>query len=196
MTVIGLTGGFGSGKTTVAEMLADLGARVIDADRVVSDLFEQQEIRARIQEAFPTAVTDKGMNRSALAGIVFHDPQKLDRLEGIIHPAVRQEMRGRITRWSDEGFDGVVVLDVPLLFEAGMEDMVDVTIVVRADQEQQIERVLAREDITRDDVLRRIKRQMPLEEKIQRADFVVDNRHSRQETREQVLTIWKPLVQA
>ncbi|MEW5894711.1 MAG: dephospho-CoA kinase [Candidatus Omnitrophota bacterium] len=195
MTVIGLTGSLGTGKTTVACMFRELGAGVIDADQIAHHLIEEDhDCREEIKRKFPLAVGNGEINREKLAKEVFTDEMKLKALEEILHPAVYRYIKKGIRGFSRDKKVKVVVLDVPLLFEAGFEDLVDAVVVVRANQRQSIERVSHARHFKRQDILKRQRRQMPQREKLKLADFIIDNRKSIAETRAQVKTIWDGLA--
>jgi len=196
MIVLGLTGSLGTGKTTVAEMFARLGARVLDADTIANALLVKKgPCRSRIQKKFPTAAGSGGeIDRMRLAQDVFQSAKKLRDLEKIIHPAVEREIRRALRVFKAKRSVHMVVLDVPLLFEAGLDALADAVIVVRANQRQQIERVTKSRSITRQEALSRLRRQMPQKDKMERADFIIDNRFSQAKTRAQVKRIWDGLV--
>lgn len=197
MVVIGLTGNLGTGKTTAAMMFAQMGAEVIDADRIVHELLlEDGPCRKKILALFPDVCgVDGEIDRMLLAQEVFGNRDKLQRLEGILHPAVSARIKQVLRALRAQKDRSVVVLDIPLLFEAGMEGMVDAVIVVKADRRLQIDRVVRTRKMTRAAVQARLRRQMPQREKLKRADFIIDNRFSKAETRAQVRRIWEGLVQ-
>ncbi len=196
MIVIGLTGNLGVGKTTVAAMFKTCGAAVINADDVAHELLEEcSACRQAIVRAFGDGVMEKGrVSRRKLADHVFGRPDRLRRLEAIIHPRVKRRVREMIAELRKRGRVRMVILDVPLLFEVGMERTVDVVVTVRANQRLQIERVVDSRHWRRADIIRRLRRQMSQREKMERADFVIDNRFSRAKTRAQVAAICRALV--
>jgi dephospho-CoA kinase len=177
MILVGLTGGVATGKTTVATMFRRCGAVVIDADELAREVVQPGKPAWReIVRTFGRQILnpDRTINRHALGTIVFHDKKKLRRLEGIIHPRVARE-QARLTRQASRSNPkAVVVYDVPLLFEAGIDKRVDKIAVVTADRDTQIARLKKRNGLTRTDALRRIKSQMPLSHKRRRADYVLD----------------------
>lgn len=192
MFIIGITGGVATGKSTVAKMFARLGAKIIDADKIVHDLIKPNgKCVSRIKKEFGSNIIfEGGINRKALADIVFKDKAKLKKLESILHPRVRSNIKEIINDFYKKGFKGVVVLDVPLLFESNMNRNVDMTIVVKTSRDTQIKRAVKNLKITRQQALSRIKSQMPLKEKIQMADVVIDNSKSKNETTKKVKRIW------
>jgi dephospho-CoA kinase len=171
MIKLGLTGSIGMGKSTVAKMFADEGVPVFDADQVVHRLQGPAgELVQEIESRFPGTTGIEGVNRTALAERVLAEPEALQNLEGLIHPAVAREREKFLQAHADRP---LVVLDIPLLFEKGGWSSVDRIAVVSAPPEVQRERVLARPGMTFDKFCRILKLQIPDEEKRARADFVV-----------------------
>ncbi len=195
MRIVGLTGGIASGKSTVARALVKLGARVIDADAIVHELQAPGgPLLDPIRQTFGPGVLDStgALDREALGAIVFRDADARERLEKIVHPQVGAEMRRRIGAARDAGV-GLIVLDIPLLFEGRAREgegaaqiPFDATILVTVSEKIQIARQMHRDGCDRDEALRRIRAQMPLEEKTHRADFVIDNSGTLEETEVQV----------
>ena len=182
MMLVGLTGGIATGKSTVAKMFKQCGAVVIDADELARDIVKPgkaawQEI---VNTFGKTALDpDRAINRRALGAIVFRNHSKLRRLERIIHPRVERE-QARLTRQAArKDPNAVVIYDVPLLFEAGVDKRVDAIIVVTADRETQIARLKKRNGLSRAEAIRRIRNQMPLAKKIRRADYIIKGTLSR-----------------
>jgi dephospho-CoA kinase len=177
MLLIGLTGGVATGKSTVAKLLKTCGAVIIDADALAREVVQPGKPAWRdIVRLYGEQVLkpDRTLNRPALAHIVFRDSRKLRALNAIIHPRVARE-QARLTR--DIGRkdpDAIVMYDVPLLFEAGVDKRVDRIVVVAADRETQITRLQRRDHLTRAEALRRIRSQLPLATKIKQADYVID----------------------
>ncbi len=188
MTVIlGLTGSIGMGKSTVARMFQDEGVPLFDADAVVHQLQGPEgELVAAIEACFPGTTDEAGVNRSALAERVLAEPEALQNLEGLIHPAVGRERRAFLA--ANEGAP-LVVLDIPLLFEKGGASQVDKIAVVSAPGPVQRERVLARPGMTLAKFCQILSLQLPDEEKRARADFVIPTGGSLEETRERVREI-------
>jgi dephospho-CoA kinase len=188
MTVIlGLTGSIGMGKSTVARMFAEEGVPVFDADATVHQL--QGPVGALVDEIeaqFPGTTGPEGVNRSALAERVLGEPAALRRLEALIHPAVAQARRDFLAVHADAP---VVLLDIPLLFEAGGVNEVDKVAVVSAAPEVQRERTLARPGMTPEKFDKILARQLPDAEKRARADFVIATDVSLDETRASVRRI-------
>jgi dephospho-CoA kinase len=187
MIKLGLTGSIGMGKSTVAKMFADEGVPVFDADAAVHRLQGPEGVLVEDIEAhFPGTTSSEGVNRGALAERVLGEPEALRRLEALVHPAVARE---REMFLADHSAGPLVVLDIPLLFEAGGSDKVDKIAVVSAPAEVQRERVLARPGMTPEKFERILARQLPDAEKRARADFVIPTGGSLEETRRAVRRI-------
>jgi len=196
MILVGLTGGVATGKSTVAKMFKQYGAVVIDADLLVRQVVEPGKPAWRkIVEAFGTAVLnpDRTLKRRELGAVVFRNRTKLRRLEHIIHPRVAREQVRLTKEAAQKNPQAVVIYDVPLLFEAKIDKRVDRTIVVTADQGTQIARLKNRNGLSRTEAIRRIRSQIPLAKKIQRADHVLNGTCSRPSLRRQVTRLMKSL---
>lgn len=182
MIFVGLTGGVATGKSTVAKMLERCGALVIDADALAHQVMEpgKPAWRAIVKTFGPAVINpDRTINRPALGTMVFRNRARLRRLEQIIHPRVARE-QARLTRLAVlKNPNAVVIYDVPLLYEAGIDARVDKVIVVTADRETQIARLKKRNGLTRSEALRRIRNQWPLRKKVAAADFVLDGTTAR-----------------
>ncbi len=177
MMVVGLTGGIATGKSTVAQMFKQCGAIVIDADRIARDLVRPGSPAWReIVKCFGKSILspDRTINRHALGTIVFHHRGKLRQLERIIHPRVAREKKRLVRQIAKRTPHAVVIYEVPLLFEAGADKHVDTILVVTADRKTQIARLKKRNGLTRAEALRRIRSQIPLAEKMRRADVVLN----------------------
>jgi dephospho-CoA kinase len=194
MLVIGLTGSLGTGKSTVAAMFAKKGAKVIDADTIVRDLLTgSKKCIKKVAKTFPGVILKAStINRSELAKIVFKNPRELQKLTDILYPEALKVVKSNISRYKHESF---IVLDVPLLFESGWDKITDTTIVVKAKRAQQIQRAQKHLGITRGDIMRRLRNQMPLKDKCNMADMTIDNSHDLMQTRKQVDAIINRLKQ-
>ncbi len=182
--ILGLTGSIGMGKSTVSRIFAEAGVPVFDADAAVHRLQGPEgELVDEIEAAFPGTTGAEGVNRSTLAERVLGEPEDLQRLEALIHPAVARERQAFIDAHSDAP---LVVLDIPLLFEKGLEKGVDKVAVVSADPEVQRLRTLARPGMTAEKFLRILSHQLPDAEKRKRADFVIPTDCPLDETRASV----------
>ena len=189
--VVGLTGGIGSGKSTVSAMLAERGAIVVDADAITRELQQPgTEVYAQIVERFgPEVVAADGeLDRRALAARVFGDPDALAELTGIVHPAVGVEVTRRLVEQS--GTDNVVVLDIPLLVESGRTDTAG-TIVVDVPEEVAVRRLVDQRGFDEEDARARMSRQAAREDRLAVADFVIDNAGSRDDLVDQVDRCWE-----
>jgi dephospho-CoA kinase len=188
--LVGLTGGIGSGKSTVSEMLAARGAVIIDADAIVREIQEPgSPVVDQLVEAFGSSVVDANgaLDRQAMADIVFTDPEALKKLNAIVHPAVGAEMNRRVIAQRET--HNVVVLDIPLLTENPREGLQG-RIVVDVPEELQIARLVAFRGFSEDDARARMGRQATREERLSKADFVVDNSGSREDLEVQVDAVW------
>ena len=196
MLVIGVTGGLGTGKSTVTRMLRTLGARTIDADALAHAAMARGTPGWRaVRRAFgPGVVTPRGdIDRRALSAIVFGDRGKLKRLNGIIHPIVIRWIRQELTRLRRQHPRGIVAVEVPLLVEAGLERLVDRVVVVVATRAQQVARARRAAGWPRAEVLRRLRAQLPLATKRRAADAVISNTGTQTQTRRHVRALWKKL---
>lgn len=189
MLVVGLTGSIAMGKTETAQMFARLGYPVFDADAAVHQLYDTGAAAVPlIERAFPGSVAGGRVDRQKLADRVTGDPEALARLEGIVHPLVRQRQQEFLDAAREAGH-AFAVLDVPLLFETGRDEDVDAVIVVSAPEDVQKARVLARPGMTREKFAAILARQLPDSEKRRRADFVVDTSQGLDAAFEQVRAI-------
>jgi len=194
--VIGLTGSFGTGKSTVARMFKELGARVLDADTITHNLIRPgRDSWRKIVRWFGPDILNRNqtINRDKLAKIVFRKRQDLRKLEEIIHPLVVREIAGRLGKIENSRKDEIVVIDAPLLIEVGLAKKVDTLIVVKLNRTEQIVRSLKQKGISRAQILKRIRSQLPLSKKIAIADYVIDNNGKKNDTRRQVKKIWEEI---
>lgn len=194
MLLIGLTGGIGSGKSTVSAMLAARGAVVIDADAITRELQQPGTpvFQAMVDRFGPGIVAHDGtLDRQAVADLVFHDAEALADLNAIVHPAVGAEIARRME--AAAGTDRIVVLDVPLLVESGRDDLAAV-VVVDVDPEVALARLVEQRGMRPDDARARMARQASREERLARADEVLDNSGSLDDLRAQVDALWERLV--
>jgi len=183
--ILGITGSFGSGKTTVARIFKSFGAKIIDADKLAHGCITPRSTAyEKIIRIFGKEILkkDRIIDRRKLAVIVFNNINLLIKLNNIIHPQVIQIIKNKINYAKSK----VIVLDAPLLIEAGLVKLVDKLIVVKINRARQIKRIQNKTSLTKTDILKRIKSQVPLREKARLADFVIDNSGSIQETKKQV----------
>jgi dephospho-CoA kinase len=193
MKRVGLTGGIGSGKSTVARMLAERGAVVVDADEIARDLVEPggAALAELVTEFGPRILqADGSLSRAELAALAFSDPRATERLNAIMHPLIRAEAQRQI---NEEPQAPVVVYDMPLLVETGQADLVDVVVVVDVPEEVQLDRAVRLRGLDEDDVQRRMGVQASRADRLARADVVIDNSGSLPRTHEQVDALWESL---
>ncbi len=197
MKVIGLTGGIGSGKSTVAGIMAELGAAVIDTDKLGHEAFRcGTETWRRVVGAFGEGILarDGEIDRKKLGEIVFADPEKRARLDGIMHPAIHELVLARLEELRRSGV-AVALVDVPLLIESAtdLRPLVDEIWVVVASEEAVLNRLGERSGMDREAALARIRSQMPAQEKIKHADVVIDNDDTEAELKARVTALWRRL---
>lgn len=193
MKRIALTGGFATGKSTVARMFEEKGIPWIDADALVHELMlPRTPVWKAIVQTFGETVlnADQTIARDRLGAIIFADPEKQTRLEAIIHPKVRRRAFEEIKKLEARGMEAVLI-EIPLLFEAGWDKEVkwDAIIVVTCDAKNQRERARQKLGFNKEEIEARLKAQLPLAEKVKKADYVIDNSGSKEQTKQQVLKI-------
>ena len=190
-TIVGLTGNFGTGKTTVAHFFEELGACVVDADKLSHEaLMKGSPVYENIAALFKDArlPNGSGLDRKKIAELVFQNPERRKRLEAIVHPYVFERIAEEVTEAEEE----VVIVEIPLLFETGFEPFCHKTLVVKAKDEMILKR-LKEKGFSKEEISARQKAQMPQEEKLKRADLIIDNSGTFQETRREVEKIWKKI---
>lgn len=193
---IGLTGNIGSGKSTVAQLLQARGAALIDADALARGASRDPAVLARVAAELSDDLVVAGeLDRTAVAARVFGDPAARAVLNGIIHPWVQQERARQVAALLVQTPPpSVIVHDIPLLFEVGLEGTFDMVVVVDAPLETRIARVAARSGLNEDEVRARDAAQLPLGEKVRRADVVLENRGDPDALEAQVDAMWRKLV--
>ena len=194
MKLIGLTGGAGSGKSTVAQMLRELGAAVLDADVAAHTVYEPGSLGFDLieREFGPDFVRDGKIDRVRLGELVFRDADARARLNAIVHPLVREWMAAETANSLMRGAE-VVVQDVPLLFENSLENLYSAVVLVHVPAEVQIERLVHGRGLNEDRARAIVAAQMPIDEKRGKARFVIDNSGSVEDTRRQVQEVWSSL---
>ena len=196
MLNVGLTGGIASGKSTVARMLAEKGAVLIDFDELAHAVQEPEgAVWREIIRHFGEEILheDRTIDRRKLGETVFADREKRELLNRLVHPAIFEEWQRRLAEIRVRRADAIVVSDIPLLIEAGLKGMVDLVLLVYITPEEQVRRVMARNGFSREEAERRLAAQMPIEEKLRWADIVIRNGGSPEETRRVVSEVWMEL---
>jgi dephospho-CoA kinase len=181
--ILGLTGTFGSGKSTVARMLKSDRNKIIDADKIAHRVLGQADVYKKITGIFGREVIENdSIDRSRLGGSVFCSKRLLGKLQEIVHPKIIRIIKEEIKDYPDKD----IILDAPLLIEVGLERLADKVLVVKISREEQVRRLIRKTNLCRKDILRRINAQIPLSTKVRMADFVIDNSGTLKETKEQV----------
>jgi len=195
--LVGLTGGIGTGKSTVSRMFRDLGCLIIDADILAREVVEPGEpAYDKIVAEFGKGVLQKDglIDRKKLAAVVFGDDEKRRRLEEFTHPEIRTRQAGILAGLVEEGFGGIAIFDAALLVETGRAKNMDKLVVVSAEPEVQRHRLAVRDDISEAEAERKIGSQLPLAEKVKQAHYVVDNSGTREETERRVREVHQALL--
>jgi len=196
MLRVGLTGGIGTGKSTVGKMFAALGCKVLDADAITHELFAPgQSVNREVAAAFGPQVVaaDGGIDRKALAEIVFSDPALRHKLNSIVHPAIRRRQAEFLNSVAAADPDAIAMVEAALMVEVGTYKNYDKLIVVTCDPQIQRARIRERSALSDEEIEARIASQMPLEEKVRYADYVIDNSGDLDATRLQVERIFREL---
>ena len=197
--IVGLTGGIVGGKSTVASMFKDLGAKIIDADRLGhSVILPYKPAWKKIVKFFGEDIlrNDLTINREKLGKIVFSDQNLLKKLNQITHPEIIKLIRKEInfSRNKNNNQEKIVVLDAALIYEAKIDSLMDKIIVIYIDEDEQIKRLIKRNNLSKSEALQRIKSQMPMQEKVKMAEYVIDNSGVLDKTKKQVEKIWLELM--
>ena len=198
MLIVGLTGGIASGKSLVTRVLSDLGAHIIDADKIVHDLLAPGEDACNeVLGHFGRSIQlpDGSIDRRKLGDIVFNHPDERAWLNQCIHPRVFEAYNHQVRHLSDRQPDAIVVMDAALLIETGYYKHMDKLIVVYAGREDQVKRLMERDRFTLEQALARISSQMPLDEKRTYADYVIDNTGTREASEQQTREVFEKLKQ-
>ncbi|MEJ6949941.1 dephospho-CoA kinase [Natronospora cellulosivora (SeqCode)] len=192
--LLGLTGGIASGKSTVSSYLEELGALIIDADRIAREVLEKGEIGYKqVVETFGNDILNESgeINRSKLAGIIFSNKRLRKKLENITHPLIIKKINEKIEEYREN--NRIIILDAPLLFEVGLDKDVDKTCLVYVDKETQLKRLIKRDKLSKVEAQRRIESQLSLEKKRDMADIVINNQGSKKILKENVLRLWRDI---
>ena len=193
MITIGLTGGIGSGKTTVTNYLENLGAIIIDADVIAREVVApgNPALKQILQTFGPDILHANGsLNRKELGQIVFNSPTALEQLNSIMHPHIQAVVQQKLQYYRVHYPKKILVLVAPLLIEVGLQRMVDSVWVVHVEQAEQIKRVMERDKLSKEQALKRINSQLSAKERLKFADEVINNSYSIENTRQQVLKLW------
>ena len=194
--LVGLTGGFGCGKSTVLKLFEKLGATVLSADSIVHDLLERAEVRDSILKMFGPDILGRGeIDRKKLSKKVFSDEIQRKKLEKLIHPLVLETIDQTYKKAANLACtpEIVMIVEIPLLFETGFDKRMDVVVVVRAEADVIRER-LRRKGFSDEEIRARAAAQFPIDEKVSRADYVIDNSGSLEDTEQQVRAVWADLL--
>lgn len=196
MKVIGLTGGIGSGKTTVTDYLMSRGFHVLDADKIAREIvLPGSEMLIQLTAVFGRGILmeDGSLDRKKLAAIVFSDADKKKTMDGLMHTRILELIHERILQFREEGKKKVIFIDAPLLFETGLDNSVSEIWVIDVDDETRIKRVMERDGLNREDIEKRISSQMTREEKKRRADVILDNTGHQEALYEQIEQLLKKI---
>jgi dephospho-CoA kinase len=196
MLLVGLTGGLASGKSHVGRQLEELGCLLVQADQLGHQVLMPggEAYQPAIDEFGPGILTSEGIiDRRKLAAEVFGRPDRLDKLNSLVHPHVRARTRALIDAFGAGNPDGIAVVEAAILIETGSYRNYDRLIVVICTEEQQITRAMERDGITREEALARLGRQLPLEEKVKHADYVIDTSGTRENTAAQTRAVYNAL---
>jgi len=197
--IVGLTGGIVGGKSTVASMFRDLGAKIIDADRLGhSVILPYKPAWKKIVKLFRENISknDLTINREKLGKIVFANQALLKKLNEITHPEIIKLIKKEINLARDKTHkqEKILIIDAALIYETKIDTLMDKIIVVYIEEDEQIKRLIKRNNLSKDEALQRVKSQIPMKEKIKMADYVIDNNDTLDKTKKQVETIWQELM--
>ena len=196
MLRVGLTGGLASGKSFVGQQLAALGCLLIQADEIGHQVQQPgaESYQPIVDEFGPEILNPDGtINRRLLAAEVFSKPERLEKLNALVHPPVRARIETMIADFAQREPHGIAVTEAAILIETGVYRRYDQLIVVVAGEEQQIERAMARDHLTREEVIEKMRRQMPTAEKVKYADYVIDTSGAKQHTIDQTRSVYQSL---
>ncbi len=197
MLKVGLTGGIASGKSTVSEAFARLGAKVLDADEVAREVvLPGKPAWTKLRHTFGSEFfhPDGRLNRNKLRRLVFANPEERSKLNAIVHPEVMKEINSRFEQLTSSAQDAVVLVDIPLLIEVGVAHRFDKVVVVYANESVQVMRLMQRDGLSREEARQALSVQIDLRGKAKKADFVIDNSGTPGETQAQVEKVWQELL--
>jgi dephospho-CoA kinase len=198
MLKVGLTGGIASGKSTVSEAFARLGAKVLDADEVAREVvLPGKPVWTKLRHTFGSEFfhPDGRLNRGKLRRLVFAHPEQRSRLNAIVHPEVMREIDFRFEQLTSSAEHAVVLVDVPLLLEVEAADRFDRVVVVYVNETVQLDRLMERDGLSAEEASQALSTQIPLRDKVKQADFVIDNSGTLEETQAQVEKMWQELLE-
>lgn len=195
MPSIGLTGGFGTGKSTVLRLFGKLGAETVDSDKIVHNILKNPSVIRKIASLLGENVLQKkgkviSLDKKRVADIIFNEPDKRISIEKFIHPKVMREIKSLMKKKLSENTSLTIIFEIPLLFEAGYEKYFDKIIVVFCKRDVAIKRLL-KKGFSKEDALKRMRAQMPVARKKALADFVIDNNSGIKKTEAQIKRFWK-----
>lgn len=190
--IIGLTGGIASGKSTVSKILKELGAKIVDADVKAKEVFQREDVTEEIKNIFGNGVIGKNgeLDRGKIKEIVFSNKEKLKKLNQLIHPKVEEELK-KIKENANK--NDIIIFDIPLLFETGMNKYCDKIMLVFVNRETQIKRMIERDNISEELAIKIINSQMSLEEKLKKSEIHIENNGTMENLREKIEKIYKNL---
>jgi dephospho-CoA kinase len=198
MLRVGLTGSIGVGKSYVAGVLADLGCHVLDADQTARAVVEKGTLGLEaVVEAFGETVlqADRTLDRQRLGTLIFANDEKRDLLNSILHPHIIAAQDEQLRKWQAEDPDGIAVVDAALMIESGSYKRFDKLIVVHCQPEIQLQRIIARDELTREEALKRVSAQMSQADKQKFADYLIDTSEGFEDTRKQTTEVYQQLIQ-
>jgi len=186
--VIGVTGNIGSGKTTTVNIFKELGAKIIEADKVGHFLLKREDVKEKLISIFGKSILDKrnGINRQKLRKIVFNEKEKLEKLNSILHPLIAEEIKREINRTKE----GIIIVEAAILLEAGWDFLVDKVIVVSAPDEVKLKRAQKSRQINILEIEKIMKSQLSEKKMREKADFIIENKEGIRELRDKVENLW------
>ena len=190
--VIGVTGNIGSGKTTVANMFKELGAKVIEADKIGHLLLEKEQVKKKLISSFGKSILNEKneTSREVLRKIVFNGKEKLKKLDSILHPLIAEEIKRKIENIGE----GIIIVEAAVLLDAGWDSLVDKIIIVSAPYEVKLQRAQESRGLSFTEIEKIIKSQISEEKMIQKADFVIENKGGREELRHKIKNLWNVVI--
>jgi dephospho-CoA kinase len=195
MKIIGITGSFKTGKSSVLDLFKSLGAKVFDTDKLANKHLKEQDVISSVKNHFKDyegVIENNSVNRKRLAEIVFSHRQELDWLNALIHPLVKKDIKDIIKKEKDSGYTGLLIFEVPLLYEADLANLFDKVLAISASRQNEIKRAV-KEGFTENDALMRINAQLDLSKKEESADYIVNNNGSLEDAEKQLKEIIKKI---